>query len=191
MFMAFFRNGGRSILAHVSVAHDRKFLDRFNLTIGILAGVAVGILFLAFSIAGRTGRTAQLLSEREYQRQVAERIAPPVKVAIAGRDNTALSIIPDAGAKRADTAVTIPKTGTEVYQQVCVACHGQGIGGAPRAGDAAAWGARVAKGKDTLYMHAIEGFKGTAGVMPPKGGRTDLSDDLIKAAVDHLIELTG
>ena len=173
----------------MSVAHDRQFLDRFSLTIGILVGVGVGIFFLAVSIAGGE-RSERLLSETEYRRQVAERLAPPTRVAIAGRDNTALSIIPTSGAKPSGAAVVMPKTGTEVYDQVCVACHGQGIGGAPRAGDAAVWSARVAKGKDTLYTHAIEGFKGEAGIMPPKGGRTDLPDDLIRAAVDHVLELS-
>mgnify|MGYP003547136437 FL=1 len=40
-----------------------------------------------------------------------------------------------------------------------------------------------------LYDHAIKGFSGQAGVMPPKGGRTDLSDDLIRQAVDHMVAL--
>jgi len=40
-----------------------------------------------------------------------------------------------------------------------------------------------------LYQHALQGFQGTAGVMPPKGGRVDLADDLIKAAVDHMIDM--
>ena len=61
--------------------------------------------------------------------------------------------------------------------------------GAPKAGDKAAWGPRVAQGKDTLYKHAIAGFNGSKGVMPAKGGRTDLSDDLIKQAVDHMVAL--
>ncbi len=47
----------------------------------------------------------------------------------------------------------------------------------------------MAKGKTTLYEHAVKGFTGTAGIMPAKGGRTDLSDDLIHQAVDHLIAL--
>jgi len=171
----------------VSVAHDRKFRDLFSLIIGILVGVVAGIYFLAIYVANR-GRTERLLQDPQYRRLVAERIAPPAKVAVAGQDNTALAIVPSISAEPAGTAVTMPASGAEVYQQVCVACHGQGIGGAPRAGDAAAWGGRVAKGKSTLYQHAIEGFKGEAGLMPPKGGRTDIPDELIRAAVDHMIE---
>ena len=84
-------------------------------------------------------------------------------------------------------SAAIPKDGAEVFQQTCCACHGQGIAGAPKAGDRTAWAPRIAKGKALLYQHALQGFQGSAGVMPPKGGRTDLSDDLIKAAVDHMV----
>ena len=67
--------------------------------------------------------------------------------------------------------------------------HGAGIAGAPKAGDKAAWGPRIAKGTATLYDHAIHGFQGTAGVMPAKGGRTDAPDDLVKQAVDYMVGL--
>jgi cytochrome c len=81
----------------------------------------------------------------------------------------------------------MPASGAEVFDKVCIACHGQGIGGAPRAGDITAWSPRIAKGKATLYRHAIEGFKGATGQMPPKGGRIDIPDDLIQAAVDQMV----
>jgi cytochrome c5 len=41
---------------------------------------------------------------------------------------------------------------------------------------------------DTLVEHAINGYQGSAGYMPPKGGRADLSDDAIKAAVEYMAE---
>jgi cytochrome c5 len=83
----------------------------------------------------------------------------------------------------------MPKTGTELFQQTCSVCHAQGIAGAPRAGDKAAWAPRMAEGKATLYEHALKGFQGKTGVMPPKGGRTDIPDDLVKQAVDHMIQM--
>jgi cytochrome c5 len=55
-------------------------------------------------------------------------------------------------------------------------------------GDRALWAPRIAQGTATLYKHAIEGYTGETGVMPPKGGRLDLSDELIRAGVDHMIE---
>ena len=72
-----------------------------------------------------------------------------------------------------------PKT---VYEKYCVACHGAGVAGAPKLGDKTAWEPRIKQGPETLYKHALEGFK----AMPPKGGATDLPDALIKATVDYL-----
>jgi len=69
-----------------------------------------------------------------------------------------------------------------VYEKYCVACHGAGVAGAPKLGDKAAWEPRIKQGPETLYKHALEGFK----AMPPKGGATDLPDALIKATVDYL-----
>jgi cytochrome c5 len=69
----------------------------------------------------------------------------------------------------------------------CSVCHGAGIAGAPKVGDKAAWSARIAQGTSTLDKHALEGYQGGAGVMPAKGGRADLSDDSVKAAVAHMV----
>lgn len=80
--------------------------------------------------------------------------------------------------------------GEATYKQVCFACHGTGAAGAPKAGDKAAWKEHIAKGKKTLYKHAIHGFKGKKGFMPAKGGRTDLSDDAVKGAVDYMVSIS-
>ena len=61
------------------------------------------------------------------------------------------------------------------------------MAGAPKTGDKAAWETRVAQGDDTLHKHAIEGYQGKAGFMPPKGGRTDLSDQSVINAVDFMV----
>lgn len=76
--------------------------------------------------------------------------------------------------------------GEGVYNKACAACHKMGIAGAPKVGDANNWGPRIAKGKDTLYKHAIEGFKGEKGIMPAKGGSAKLTDEEVKAAVDYM-----
>lgn len=70
----------------------------------------------------------------------------------------------------------------DLYQASCFSCHGTGAAGAPKLGDKGEWKARIAKGKSTLYKHAIEGFKG----MPPKGG-SSLSDADMNAVVDYMI----
>ena len=83
----------------------------------------------------------------------------------------------------ANAAASGTMDGKAVYEKYCVACHGAGVAGAPKFGDKAAWAPRIAQGQDTLYTHALKGFK----AMPPKGGATDLSDGTIKATVDYMV----
>jgi cytochrome c5 len=90
-----------------------------------------------------------------------------------------------AGAATASAAAAKPD-GKKVYEQVCSVCHGAGIAGAPKLGDKAAWAPRIAQGVNVLYQHAIQGYQGKAGVMPPKGGNTALPDADVRAAVDHM-----
>ena len=85
-------------------------------------------------------------------------------------------------------AASLPANGEAAYQSVCAVCHGAGIAGAPKTGDKAAWAARIAQGANTLHQHAIQGYQGKAGYMPPKGGRADLTDDLVIQAVDYIVE---
>jgi cytochrome c5 len=166
---------------------DTHFINIFSLVIGILVAIAILIFALARNVASHTQDQAAL-EEAQRLKSVDSRLQPLAREAVAGQDNAALAIKPDttAGAPGAGSAA-LPKSGDEVFQQVCSACHGAGIAGAPKAGDKAAWGPRIAKGKPALYDHALHGFQGTAGVMPPKGGRVDIPDDLIKAAVDHMV----
>jgi len=62
------------------------------------------------------------------------------------------------------------KRGHAVYDETCSACHESGVAGAPKLGDKAAWGPRIAQGFPTLVHHAVFGFQGKDGIMPPKGG---------------------
>ncbi len=77
--------------------------------------------------------------------------------------------------------------GKKVYDATCVACHAAGVAGAPKLGDKALWAPRIAQGMDTLYMHALKGFTGKTGVMPPKGGAVNLPDADVKAGVDYMV----
>jgi len=80
-----------------------------------------------------------------------------------------------------------------VYVSSCEPCHGNGGGGAPVTGDKEEWATRLAKGREAVYLLAIQGFEspvddeGRTAVMPAKGARLDLSDDDIKALVDYMI----
>ena len=75
-----------------------------------------------------------------------------------------------------------PRTGEMVYNTVCKACHEAGVAGAPKTGDKAAWGPRIATGLAALLKSASDGKN----AMPPKGGAADLTDAELKAAVEYL-----
>mgnify|MGYP001815797733 FL=1 len=172
----------------MSAEHDRKFFDVFMIVLGALVGCAVGIYGLAQVIANQTqGRF--VVEDAIYQQQIVDRISPVSRVAIAGRDNSHLAVrAAPAAAPAAAAAAAAPMTGEEVYNNACSACHAAGIAGAPKLGDAGAWSARIAQGGDTLNSHAINGFQGSGGYMPPKGGRADLSDEAVIKAVQFMVD---
>jgi len=164
--------------------HDTHFFNNFSVVIGILVTVAILLIALARSVASNT-QVEHVKTDPMQVQDVDARIQPFARIAVAGQDNSAMKIAaPSASA--APAAAAAPTTGEELYKSTCSACHGQGIGGAPKFGDHAAWAPRMAEGKAMLYRHALEGFTGKNGMMPAKGGRPDLSDDLIKKAVDHM-----
>lgn len=76
-------------------------------------------------------------------------------------------------------------SGEDVYKKTCAACHDQGIAGAPKLGDKAAWEPRIKSGLDTLYTVGVKGKPGTG--MVAKGGNASLSDAEVKAAVDYMV----
>jgi cytochrome c5 len=166
---------------------DTHFFNMFSIVIGSLIAVAVLLFALSRIVAGRT-QEQHVLVEAEYMKAVGERLQPFARVAVAGQDNSALAIQAPAAGPGGGPPGNAPKSAEEVFEQACSACHGQGIVGAPRVGDKAAWAPRIAQGAETLHRHAIEGYQGKAGVMPAKGGRADLSDELVRAAVDYMVE---
>ena len=169
---------------------DTHFINVFSMVIALLVAIAIALFALARVVASQT-QDKQIFTEADYYKNVEERVRPFARVAVAGKDNSALAVQAPASAAPSGGAATgqLPKSGEEVFLQTCSVCHGQGIGGAPKAGDKAAWAPRMAKGKDTLYQHALQGFQGSSGFMPPKGGRTDLPDALVKQAVDHMMQM--
>ncbi|WP_290003541.1 c-type cytochrome [Faucicola atlantae] len=88
------------------------------------------------------------------------------------------------------TASADHEAGEKLFSSVCKTCHEPGLMGAPKVSDKAEWQARLQKGKDTLYDHAIHGFQGKNGAMPPRGG-SNASDDEVKAAVNYMLTKTG
>ncbi len=163
------------------MSQDQRFFDIFSLVLGILVVVAFGIYILSARIGNAT-QGEYVKSDDAYQDQIASNIAPVGQTLMPG-ETAAVAALP-AAAEPVQTVLT----GPQVYNAACIACHGGGIAGAPKYGSVEAWAARIAKGTDVLYEHSINGFNGEAGYMPAKGGRTDLSDGEIQAAVDYMIE---
>ena len=163
--------------------HDSKFFNTFSVVIGVLVAITLGIMALARSI-GDPFEVARAADDNMVREEIASRLVPAGKVAVAGHDNSALAIVASSAAGEAPKAA-LPKNGEETYKSVCSACHGAGIAGAPKFGDKASWAARLGEGKPTLYEHALNGYK-NKGVMPARGGNPALTDDLVKEAVDYM-----
>jgi cytochrome c5 len=118
--------------------------------------------------------TSTTRDTKEDEQHVLERIKPVGTVVLA-----------EAGAASGNLS------GQQVFAQVCKTCHETGLAGAPKAGDKAAWAPRIAEGENTLVQHAIAGYQGKTGVMPPKGGNPDLTDDEVHRAVVYLADQAG
>lgn len=112
------------------------------------------------------------------ERATRERIKPVGSVCVEGKECEGVQ-----AAAAAPAAGAAPRSGEQVFNTACQACHATGAAGAPKVGDKAAWGPRLAQGKPTLYQHALHGIR----AMPPRGMCANCSDDEIKAAVDFLV----
>jgi cytochrome c5 len=163
---------------------DQKFFDMYSLVIGVLAAICLAFFVLAMWVSDRTQGEFTSNAE-EYLAEVSKRLEPFGQVNLPGDDLSAEG--PQSAEATTPTPVATTLTGPQVYNEACIACHGNGIGGAPMITNSAAWKERIAQGVDTLRQHAIEGYTGSAGYMPPKGGRLDLSDDEIYGAVDYMV----
>lgn len=175
----------------MSAESDRKFWDTFLLVLGFLVVVSIGIFILANSMASRT-QEVHIKEDPAFQQRNLQRIRPVGQVAVAGADNSGVR---DPGGPRA-AMVAAPAaaqpaqdlSGEDVYKVACTACHGAGIAGAPKTGSAEAWAPRVAQGMDVLLKHAIEGFQGQAGYMPPRGGHSNLTDEQVRDAIQYMVD---
>ncbi|MCF6436587.1 MULTISPECIES: c-type cytochrome [Pseudoalteromonas] len=115
-----------------------------------------------------TAAVAQPYDNALTEEAIQKRIAPVGSVYLAGAESAA------------EAAPSGPRSGEQVYQAACFACHGTGALGAPKTADD--WAPRLAKGADVLLDHAINGFN----AMPPRGTCMDCSDDEIAAAIEFM-----
>ncbi len=176
----------------MSRSQDQKFFDLFSLVLAALVVFTIAVIALALSISNNTIGESQKRDPQMVASTLA-RISPLGRAAVAGESSNADALLAAALPKPAPAEPVVavstePKTGEEVYNMACTACHTAGIAGAPKVGEADAWSARIAQGMDVLHDHAINGYQGSAGVMPAKGGITSLSDDEVINAVSYMVE---
>ncbi len=155
---------------------DSIFFRNFSILLGALVILTIVLAWIGVAMQNNLVANVQGQADRT---SIQELIKPVAEV------NTD----PNAVLVTAPAATTVAFDGSldgeMIYDNVCMACHTTGAGGAPKL-EAAAWEARLDQGMETVIAKAIEGFMGDAGMMPAKGGRADLSDEQVKAAVEFM-----
>ena len=146
---------------------DRGVLNMLLIVVGVLVGFFVLIIIIAQMVSGPNATDTGV--DTMVESATIDRIKP------FGESN--IGAVPVAAASSA-------VDGKGTYTSACFACHGTGAAGAPKLGDKGAWSKRISQGMDTLFDHAINGFKG----MPAKGGNASLSDAAVNAAVEYMVK---
>ncbi len=158
---------------------DDLFFKEFGAILIALTVFGFAMYFLASFIGGNAFDEIQ-----NSPSAVHARIVPVAQVRLDGEVVPVAAAVP---APAAAPAAGAGKSGEEVYAAACAACHTAGVAGAPKTGDAAAWGTRFEQGLDALVASAVKG----KGAMPAKGGIASLSDDEVRRAVVYLLSESG
>lgn len=166
--------------------HDRQFLRRFALMIALLVAITLALIALASYLQRAIPEPVSAAAARRTELRIA-----PVGAVYAGATGAAAQAAAQAAAL-AKTAAQLAYGGTTdgktIFDNLCSACHGTGVGNAPRL-ERAQWQTRLAQGRDTLHRHALEGFTGAdGGIMPAKGGNPALTERQVKATVDWMVD---
>lgn len=138
-------------------------------TVGGLVAPLIAIFLVVQLVLGIQARHAPS-SPASDDKSVVERIKPVGSVEMA-----------DANAPK------VEKTGEQVFNAICTACHTSGAMNAPKFSNKGDWAPRIAQGYDTLVKHAIAGIRG----MPPRGGAATLSDVEMQRAVAYMADAAG
>ncbi len=110
----------------------------------------------------------------------------PQVVSSSNEPEAVAARIQKVGAVEIKDANRAARSGEDVYKAQCSACHGSGAAGAPKFGDAGAWGPRIGKGFDALLTSALKG----KGNMGPQGGG-DFEDFEIGRGVAYMANAAG
>ena len=138
-------------------------------TVLVLAFVVPIVLIVLLSQLATSGRIAD--QKAMSPEEIAARIRPVAEVAVAGTGGGAKAL----------------RTGEQVFQTVCTACHTAGVANAPKFGNKADWAPRIRTGQKALLQVALKG----KGAMPPRGGAADLTDLEVERAVVYMANSAG
>ena len=157
---------------------DSIFFRNFSFLLATLVVITIAVALIGISMQNQLVANVQGEADRS---SIQELIKPVAEV------NTDPNAILEAPTTTLAAAFDGSLDGELIYNNVCMACHTTGAGGAPKL-IAAEWDARISQGMDTMIKHAIEGFTGQNGLMPAKGGRMDLTDEQVKITVEYMAE---
>lgn len=160
-------------MSHAHDEHESAIKTPKQLIVAVVAGFIVPIIIIVLLVKYvASDHKVGVGSDSQKPEAIAARISPVANEGFTFIDASAPKVL---------------QTGEAVYKVACFACHGAGVAGAPKFGDAAAWGPRISQGYDTVLKHAIEGIRG----MPAKGGNADLDDVEVARAVVHMANASG
>jgi|GEM_PF-138214 len=145
----------------------------------VMGIVGLALLLLAISI----GLTANILGggDEDVEGDALLRNAMIQRVEPVGRVRTSTDELPAEDVVAVADAGGAMRSGDELVQGACAACHVAGVAGAPKLDDEAAWAERRELGLDALVASVVNG----KGSMPARGG-SDYSDEEIRVAVQHI-----
>jgi cytochrome c5 len=154
----------------IALSQDKQFYSTFFAIMGGLAVLAIILIIIA------TNLTSDVAGYKPKE-VVVENIKPVGKVYVAGES------APEPAPAEVAAVAAPAKSGEDIYNGSCMACHAGGVAGAPKLGDAAAWAPRIAAGMDALMANVTNGLN----AMPPKGLCMSCSGDDLKAAVEYMV----
>lgn len=138
--------------------------------LGGLLAPGLTIFMIVMLYVGIHGRMGQDDPAEVADKAVSERIQP---------FGTFVAVDPNAP--------KVELSGERVYAEICAGCHDSGALGSPKFKERAAWAPSIAKGYDTLLLHALNGFN----KMPARGGEPDLTDLEVARAIVHMTNAAG
>lgn len=158
---------------------DRAFMRQFS---GVIAAFVVLTVILIFVARGMQPEPDESVGARKAV--LAEQRIAPVGTVRAGEAGAEALAEAQAAAAAAAPAEDVVVDGPTVYSGLCAACHESGVSDAPIRGSDLMAQRLAEKGMDMLVQNAINGLN----VMPPRGGNPALTDEQIRAAVEHMVQ---